>query len=153
MSHIVEFDNWDDAQKFMQQQEDQANASLLSRQHDIVYGSYWLRATEDAMLEYGYVLPEGSPGSNADAYRRGYRFSLCSSVLGEAQGDVHLAYLWPIEKEEYDLAKANGWQASHEDWEKDMLIRITHEVEQGVARVAEGNDTRPSDPGSPQEGS
>lgn len=149
MSGVFEFDDWDDAQKFMQQQEEQANANLLPRQRDIVYGSYWLRATEDSMLEYGYVLPEGE-GGDRGAYERGYRFSRCSSVLGEALGDVHLAYLWPIEKEEYDLAKANGWQASHEDWEKDMLIRITHEVEQDNAGFQAAH---PSDPGSPQEGS
>lgn len=152
MTHIYEFDNFDEAQAFMQEQEALANANLLPRQHTIVYGSYWIRAVDGDMLEYGYVLPEGE-GGDRGAYERGYRFSLCSSVLGEARGDVHLAYLWPIEKEEYDLAKANGWQASHEDWEKDMLIRITHEVDEDNARVAEGNDSRPSDPGSPQEGS
>lgn len=146
--NILEFDNWDEAQRMMQEAEEQANNRILPKQREVVYESYWLRPF-DGSLEFGYVLPEGE-GGNPDTYRRGYRFSQCSSVLGEGVGDVHLSVLWPIEKEEYELAKANGWRLLHEDWEKDMLIRITHEVEQ---KNAEAQDTRPSNPGSPQEGS
>jgi hypothetical protein len=144
----MEFDSWDDAQEAMRKAEEVANSKVMSRQRDIVYGSHWVRPFEEG-LEFGYVLPEGEGGS-ADTYRRGYRFSQCSSILGEGIGDVHLSVLWPIEKEEYDLAKANGWRLLHEDWEKEMLLRITHEIEQGNAEL---QSARPSDPGSPQEGS
>jgi hypothetical protein len=139
----MEFNDWDEAMAFMQKQEEEANASLTDKQREIVYGSYWIRPF-DGHLEYGHVLPEGS-GGTADTYARGYRYSECHSILGDGMGDVHLAVIWPILEEEYRSAEANLWAPSNEPWEQDMLIRIVQEHEEA--------NTRPPNPGSPQEGS
>ena len=153
---IMGFDDWDEIQRRMQEAERVANESVTDRQREVVYGSYWLRASQDGMLEYGWVLPQEVAERNAtkesiralrDAYRRGYRFSRAHSVMSvEGQlGDTHLAVMWPITKEEFEKAKSNSFAKCNEAWETEMLLRITHEMQEALAH--------PSDPGSPQEGS
>lgn len=154
MSYIMEFDDFDEAMHRMAEAERLANESVTDRQRDVVWGSYWLRAVPDGILEYGYVLTEEEatdPRDGGDTtahvrerYRRGYRFSRCYSVLGEGMGDVHLAVLWPITKKEFELAQGNNFGRTDEAWENDMLLRVTNEMQAAL-------DAHPSTPGSPQE--
>lgn len=149
----IPFDSFDEAAKLMHDAEAKANATVTDRQREIVYGSYWIRA-QGTLLEYGRVLSQeevegGEPPEMVEVlrqtYDRGYRFSWTSSILGQTLADTHLAVMWPITEEEYNLAKGNNWEPSDEDWWRDMLVRI-------VGEIAEANDAaHPSDPGSPQE--
>jgi hypothetical protein len=147
---FVEFNDWDEAQRIMKEAEDKANASVVDRQREVVYGSYWIRATPDGMLEYGRVLTQEEAEEHNDAatveqlrdtYRRGYRFSECHSLLGDGVGDTHLAVLWPITKEEYEAAQRQQWQLTYAEWQTAMLRRV----------IEEQASARPST-GSPQEG-
>lgn len=152
----IEFDNWDDAQKLMMQKEREANESLCPRQREIVYGSYWLRV-QGTLLEYGRVLGQNEAEAHQDretvqqmrdSYRRGYRLSMAHSILdpGGVLGDTHLAVMWPITEEEFELAQKQSWRLNYAEWQTAMLRRVIEEMR--LARAA----THPST-GSPQEGS
>lgn len=155
---IIGFNDWDDAARRMAEAERVANESVADRQREIVYGSYWLRAAPDGMLEYGRVLDQAEGERDQepdtieamrDTYQRGYRFSWQASVLGVAFGDAHIAVLWPITEEEFEQAQAQNWELTYADWQTDMLRRVTAEMREAQeAKLA----THPN-PDSPQEGS
>jgi len=159
MSHIIEFDDWEDAQRKMAEAERRANESICPKQREVVWGSHWIRAAADGMLEYGVVLTEEEAtkglGRNGIAelherYERGYRFSWAHSVMGDGLGDTHLAVMWPITQEEFEQAKAQRWELNYAEWQTEMLARVTSEMRE--AKLAASNDT-PPETGSPQEGS
>ena len=142
---IIPFEGWEESQRIMREAEVKANASVVRRQRDIVYGSYWVRASADGMLEFGQVLGQSSAEymqtketirALRDAYERGYRFSRAHSVLcpeGEL-GDTHLAVMWPITKEEFEKALVHGFARSNEEWELAMLRRVIREMSEAPAR-------------------
>lgn len=147
---IIEFSDWEDAQRKMRDAETKANASVTDRQREIVYGSHWLRAAPDGMLEYGWVIPQDIAERNAtkesiralrDAYERGYRFSRAHSVLstGGELGDTHLAVMWPITEEEFELAFDNEFARCYEPWEIEMLRRVVDEMSKAIAHPSTGS--------------
>lgn len=151
MSHIIPFEDWDDVGRVMADAETKANASLTNRQRDIVYGSYWLRAEpRTGMLEYGWVIPKDvaerkqtreSIRALRDAYDRGYRFSRAHSILCPEGmlGDTHLAVMWPITEEEFNLARGNGFAKTDDAWETEMLLRVTQEMRVALAHPFTGS--------------
>lgn len=149
---IIDFDDWEDMQIKARLAEAKANKSVTLRQRDVVYGSYWIRASDNGMLEYGRVLGQQEAERNQtpesvralrDLYKRGYRWSMAHSVLsreGEL-GDTHLAVLWPITEDEFRKAETSGFRKTSGPWETEMLLRITHEMR--VALMAqEEHDSR-----------
>lgn len=163
MSPVIPFDSWEEAESFMTEAEKRANASVTAKQREIVYGSYWLRAVPEAnFFEYGRVLAQDEQEAHQSSgdvramrarYARGYRFGVAHSVFGPEGtfGDTHIAVIWPITEEEFNLAQGKDWKLCWEAWESAMLQRISAEVRE-AREVAASNDSPPNT-GSPQEGS
>jgi hypothetical protein len=157
VSHIVPFDSFEQAQEMIRTAETKANASVVPKQQEIAYGTYWIRAIDDQLFfEYGYVLTQEEAEANQtreskramrDAYARGYRFSRAHSLYYPegSLGDTHIAVIWPITEEEFNSAQGCQWQLSQDIWEVEMLQRIVKEMREAKA-------AHPST-GSPQEGS
>lgn len=136
---FIDFKNWEDMQDRARKAEAMANKTVTDKQREVVYGSYWIKATDSGVIEYGCVIPqqsaEGMQTAESvralrDMYARGYRYSHAYSSLnpqGE-YGDTHLAMLWPITKEEFENALKVGFKPTNADWERNMLLRITKEM-------------------------
>jgi len=157
VSHVFEFDSFEEAQEKMASAEAKANAAVTTRQKEIAYGTHWLRGIDGAhFFEYGYVLPQDNAEANQtkesiralrDAYARGYRFSQAFSLYtptGEL-GDTHIAVIWPITEDEFNSASACQWQLTGAEWEREMLSRIVRELADAQ------QTTDPASP-TPQEG-
>lgn len=157
MNEFKQFNDWEEMEAYLGNAEVVANNNILPPQQGIVYGSYWLKATEDGILVYGRVhsQAEAEKGQSQaakaqlhDTYERGYRFGRAYSVWcpGGELGDSHISVLWPIHEDEFCAAMVNGWQPTSQPWEREMLTRVRDEA---TAAVAASNDS-PS-PASPQD--
>lgn len=113
---------------------ERAEASVVEKQKEITWGSYFLRPSETHPPIWGYVIPldeltddlleEGVAISEVEyeldsiqvAYNRGLRYAQHYSALtpdGE-WGSSHIATCWPVSQEIYEEAQANGWYLSQE---------------------------------------
>jgi hypothetical protein len=123
------FDSFDEMMAFMQEQERIANEHVTPEQSEIGYGDYWVRMYEGDLLIFGYIptleeseAQERELGADdeeiefeqaqlKDSHSRGYRYGQCFSVIeptGE-WGSTHIANMVKITKDQFEFAKANGW--------------------------------------------
>jgi hypothetical protein len=108
--------------------EDAANARVTADQAGITYGDHWMSAFDDVLI-FGRVNPldeldeanrqlgMGRTEMRTEremieiAYRRGYRYGRCYSVIvpeGE-WGSTHVVKMVPITAEQYAAAESHGW--------------------------------------------
>ena len=115
------------------EREASANAAVMDRQREIVWGSYAIRFYEsgenETLLIFAdlydletLVAAEESAGTDAEElemfrartemlYQRGYRSGDYYSVIeptGEF-GDAHIATMWPISQDDFERARELGW--------------------------------------------
>jgi hypothetical protein len=134
--HIRSFRSFDEMIEYMAEATNAANANLLPEQRALTWGSYWFRPYEDIII-FGYVFTEaelaererysyhnGGPldeeeeaeftwtiARTKENHERGYLFGEAWSVWephGEL-GDTHRASAWPISREQFEFARAAGW--------------------------------------------
>lgn len=137
--------NWDHEPELagLDEIEAKANKSVTTKQREITYGSYWVRATPTGVLEFGQVITQQSAEAMQtaetvralrDMYRRGYRYSMYHSKSNPQgdYGDVHISSAWPITKEEFENALKASFVLTDSDWELEMLTRITREMKEAM---------------------
>lgn len=141
MNEFRAFDSLDEMFTFLAEQEKVANSNILPKQREITWGSYWVRPTDDGVLVWGRVHTEEEILTDEDEWviiheremhERGYRFGVAHSLWcpeGEL-GSSHISVLWPITEEQFNNAKAAGWNpGSGEKWFQKMLLEIIHSQE------------------------
>lgn len=128
---VIGFSSMEEMNEYMENQEREANESILEPQRVIGWGSYVFRLVEDLAI-WGYIfsenkfvieemLAEGSATKEEleaelvdlrDSHARGYRYGMWYSVVeptGE-YGSAHISALWPITKEDFEIGRANNWE-------------------------------------------
>lgn len=117
----IPFESVDDAFAAMDKAEREANERAHPLQRAIGYGAFAVRALGEITI-WGFIPEKHEAEPYEDSFERGYRFGKWYSVVcpeGEL-GDAHISTLWPIRKEDFDHAKANGWSM-------ETAIRDDHE--------------------------
>lgn len=135
--HVRSFDSVEEMLAEQAERERQANASVVDKQREVTWGSYFCQPLSGGLWVFGRVLSEQEIEEEEgpdeirilqDAYARGYRFSFCSSVIEEGEyGSKHIAAIWPIPEDDYNRAKQSGWQPWPELW-----VRVKHEMEEAM---------------------
>lgn len=132
--HVTSFDSLDEMLAEQARREAAANEAILPKQRELEWGGYFCQPiAEMGLIVFGRVLSheeivegEGPDevASLEDAYRRGYRFSFCSSVIEPGEyGSKHISAVWPITEDDYNKAKDRGW----EPW-SGLTERIAREI-------------------------
>lgn len=153
MSGFIEFGSLDEMFAAQAEAEKVANDNVLPKQREITWGTYWMRPTDDGIIIWGYVMtldeviqeeieysypdePEVDPTAIrshfTERYERGYRYGRAHSLWcpeGEL-GDSHISVLWPITKEDFELAKTSGWNPGPTEMFNQMLRRVIHEYQE-----------------------
>lgn len=125
---FIPVDDWDQAQETMRRMEDEANSLLTDEQKAITWGSPWMRLSpEMGVVVFGLIWtreqmlasdPEAFPHYE-ESHARGYRFGGAWSDMtppdrypqGEL-GDTHIYDMVPITPEEFEQAKAVGFNTA-----------------------------------------
>ena len=132
MTHVQQFDSFDEALDAIAAARDAANATLAEEQKSLTWGSYFANFTTlptadcvvfgqtftrqeviDSEREAGADAAEAEYTANhvGAGLENGYLYARCYSVIepdGEL-GDTHRASAWPISKELFKAAESVGW--------------------------------------------
>lgn len=139
----VAYDSIEEMFAAMERAEREANERATPTQRAITFGDYVVRPMSDAgVIVFGLIWPKDlrdadeNPATIArlDAsHERGYRTGKWSSDFvpeGEI-GDAHIATLWPITREEYELAERLDfvtWRVATDPVGREMIRRVLHDA-------------------------
>lgn len=142
------FDSLDEMLAYMAEQEARANAAVRPRQLAALgWGKYGLRMAEEMPIWTEiYTQDEAAEGEDPEtmrdllaSYDRGYRYGKHYSTVeptGEI-GSVHIATMWPISKDDFNVAQEIGWYPTADSamWFSVLLERLAREMRDDEAGI------------------